>query len=308
MANIDYPSKAPARIAIAFGVIAIVLSLLSFTRSNAVNDNANSGTKETALERIKKTGVLHVAYGGFPPYTIIDLDKNSDSDQFVSGICVDIMKEIASRHNPKLKLVWHNLNWETLRTDMMSKNFDLLADALYQTIPLASDFSLSDPFSYFGIGCALVKKDDNRFKDFEDLDRSDITIAVAVGWLSTDYAKANLEKPTFKEILVSESPFTQLDEVLHGRADVAIQDVPTVLAYAKAHKDKVKALWISNPPATVAGGFAARREDQDLIDFINVSLMVLKLDGTLDKIDKKWSGMGYYEKVEFTPGQGLVED
>ncbi len=188
---------------------------------------------------------------------------------------------------------------------MLSGKFDVLADGLYQTVPLASDFGLSDPFSYFGIGCAVVRKDDDRFKKFEDLDRSDVTIAVAVGWLTTDYAKKHLSKAKFKDIVVAESPNVQLDEVVAGRADAALQDVPTVLSYVRAHTDQVKALWIENPPAVVVGGFAVRREDRDFLDFINASLRILEADGTLKRIDEKWGGMGYYRKVEFVPGAGL---
>ena len=262
---------------------------------------------EGALARVRRQGVLRVAYGGFPPYTIIDLNE-TDENKRVRGFAVDMIEEIAKRHEPPLKLEWHQLHWETMRADMLSGKFDLLVDAVYQTVQRASDFGLSEPFSYFGVACGLVRKDDNRFKTFQDLDRDDVTIAVAVGWTSTEFAKRHLKKPKWIDVVVGESPFVQFDEVLNGRADVALQDVPTLVQYARAHKNKVKVLWLDKPPTMVAGGFATRLEDRDLLDFINAGIRILKVDGTIRRIDEKWKGLGYYEKVDLVPGTGLTED
>ncbi len=262
---------------------------------------------EGALARVRRQGVLRVAYGGFPPYTIIDLNE-TDENKRMRGFAVDMIEEIAKRHEPPLKLEWHQLHWETMRADMLSGKFDLLVDAVYQTVQRASDFGLSEPFSYFGVACGLVRKDDNRFKTFQDLDRDDVTIAVAVGWTSTEFAKRHLKKPKWIDVVVGESPFVQFDEVLNGRADVALQDVPTLVQYAHAHKNKVKVLWLDKPPTMVAGGFATRLEDRDLLDFINAGIRILKVDGTIRRIDEKWKGLGYYEKVDLVPGTGLTED
>lgn len=291
-------------VALIFAIAASVLALVSALRGTPSGSEAPRNA-ETTLARIKRTGVLRVGYGGFPPYTIVNVNDNSPG-KGVTGFVVDIVEEMAKRHNPPLKVEWHYFNWATLRPEMASGNFDLLADGLFQTVPLASAYLLSEPFSYFGIGCALVRSDDTRFSDFEDLDRSDITIAVAVGWLSTDYAKQRLINPMFKDIVVEESPTAQMDEVIHGRADVAINDVPSVLAYARAHPGKVKALWVDHPPAVVAGGFATRMQDRDLMNFINVCIRILEVDGTIARIDSKWGGMGYYYRPRLVPGAGLT--
>jgi ABC-type amino acid transport substrate-binding protein len=125
---------------------------------------------------------------------------------------------------------------------------------------------------------------------------------------STEFGKRHLTKPKWKDIVVAESPFVQLDEVLTGRADVALQDVPTLVQYARAHKDKVKVLWLDNPPTLVAAGFVTRKEDRELMDFINAGIRIIKVDGTIRRIDEKWKGLGHYEKFELVPGKGLAGD
>jgi glutamine transport system substrate-binding protein len=263
----------------------------------------SSATEVTALERVKRSGVIRAGFGGFPPYSIIE--PNGEQGKKVKGFAVDLMEEIAVRHDPPLKVEWIKISWETLRADLNSDRIDVLADGLFQTVALGSDFLFTDEFSMFGIGCAMVRKEDQRFDKFSDLDRDDIEIAVAVGWLSTEFAKRSLKKPKFKDIVVAESPNIQLDEVLFGRVDVAIQDVPTILSYARAHPDKVKALFIESPPATVLGSFAAKRKDRELIDFINTGIRVLKTDGTIERLDAKWQGLGYYRKSLLQAGSGL---
>ena len=293
--------------ALTLAVLSVCLSLFSLSRPLIVANGTPTGSQPSlrALERIKKTGVMRVGYGGFPPYTIVD-PKQSDPNKRVGGFCVDMVGEIANRYVPPLRIEWYNLDWDTFRADMLSGKFDFLADAVYDTIPKAADFGMTDPFSYFGIAAAVVSKTENRFHTFQDLDRPGITIALAQGWTSTDYAQQHLTKPTFKMVTVGKDAYTQLDDVLFGRADVALNDVPTVVQYVKAHRDKVKALWVDNPPSSVPASFVTRREDWDLLAFLNTSIRILKVDGTLERLDKKWNSLGHFEKLDLIPGAGLA--
>jgi len=153
---------------------------------------------------------------------------------------------------------------------------------------------------------AVVRKGETRFESFKDLDRPGVVIALAEGWTSTEYARKNLTKPTFKGISVTGDAFNQLDEVLLGRADVALNDVPTVAQYVRAHADKVKALWLQNPPSSVPGGFLTRKEDTDLREFLDASIRVVQADGVLNRLDQKWKAYGFIPQVQVTPGAGLT--
>jgi len=247
---------------------------------------------------------MRVGYGAFPPYTILD-ETERDPDKRLKGFSVDLVNEIAKRQSPPLKVEWEKMNWETMKADMLSKKFDFVADPVYQTVPRAFDYCMAEPYSYFGLGIGVVRKNDNRFSKFEDLDRPDITIALAEGWSSTEFARQRLKRPKFRTIVVGGDAYTQLDDVLIGRADVALNDSPTIAQYVKAHHDKVKALWLESPPSIVPGGFASANGERDLMDFLNTSLRVLKADGTIDCLDKKWNSYGYIERSKFVPGKGL---
>jgi len=296
------------RLTIVISLIAIIISITSIINLQqvkskfGVNDNKE---KTNALTEIKKSKTLRVGYGGFPPYTIINPNE-SDPQKQVSGYSIDLLNEIANSVEPPLKIEWVRFSWETIQTELQSDKFDIIADPVYQTIPRALEFSFSIPYAYFGIAVAIVRKDDNRFKTFNDLNREDITISLAKGWTSSEYAYKYLTKPKFKEVPVTGDAFNQLDDVMLGRADVALNDVPTVIQYAKAHSKNVKAIFIDNPPSSVPGGFVTRQDELELLNFLNTSIYILMASGTLEKLDEKWKTYHHIPNISKKSGAGLM--
>jgi len=245
---------------------------------------------------------LHVGYGGFPPYTVV----NVDDLQKPTGFSVALVEEMARRATPPIQVVWHQFNWETLKADLEAGTFDFIADPVYVTIERSKVLDFSIPYSFFGIGAAVVRADDDRFREFDDLNRSDITISVAEGWTTTEYARRRLDKPKFEPVSVTGSATTQLDDVRFGRADVALNDVVTVAGYVAEHKD-VKALWLESPPSRVAGAFAVRAGEFDLVQFLNEGLTVLIADGTLQLEDAKWKTVAELPVPCTVPGRGIED-
>ena len=291
--------------ALAIACLALILGAMAVLRRPVPPVTGPSGTD--SLLRVTKSGVLRVGYGGFPPYTIID-PKETDPDHKVKGFSVDVVEELARRASPPLKISWNRFNWDTLKNDMMSDKFDFVVEPVFETIPRAMDFAFSQPYSFFGIAVAVVGPNENRFKVFEDLDRADITIALAAGYSSSEYAQQHLSKPKLKSVIVSETATAQLDEVPNGHADVALNDVPTVAQYVSAHKGRVKALWLDKPPSSVPGAFMLKKGDLALQAFLDAAIEILKADGTLGRIDAKWRAYGFIPVVPTTPGRGLAAD
>lgn len=270
----------------------------------ATSLNATSESAPTALEKLRSQKVLRVGWGGFPPYTKVNLNE-ADPNKRAEGFMIDVLNEIAKRGEPPFKIEWHLFQWDVFRSELASRKFDVICDPVYLTVGRALEFAPSEPISYFGIAVGLVREDETRFKSFGEIDKAGVIVSLASGYTSTEYAIQHLSKATLKQFPVGQDAFSHLDEVLNGRADIGLNDVPTVLQYANAHKGKVKALWLDNPPAIVGGGFLARKEDRDLIEFLNDSIKILRADGTLKKLDAKWKTFGMFPEERLVPAAGL---
>jgi ABC-type amino acid transport substrate-binding protein len=297
------PRSPLAYAALALSIAALMLAVFATWRASRA-EAPGATQPESTFAKIKRERLLRVGYGPFPPYTIINANEQDPSKR-VSGFCVDMINEIARRQEPPWKVEWQPLAWEALRAEMYSGRFDLLPNAIYQTVPRASEFLFSEPFTYVGVAVAIVKADENRIKEFADLNKPGITVSLAEGWTATEYARQQLAPERLLVKPVGDDLNAQLNDLLSGRADAVLQDVPTALSYRAAHPNAVKILWLENPPIRAAASFITRWEDAELMAFLNTAIRVLQDDGTIVRLDSKWKGMGEYPAPTFKPGAGL---
>lgn len=299
---LQFPRReSTGRSTLIIALLALVIALASTMRPAPPH---SAGFEPSALERIKRSGILRVGYGGFPPYTIVDLNE-PESDRQVRGFCADLVQEIAQRAKPRWSIEWHKASWETLTSEMHSNVVDIFADVVYMTVPRASEFLFTRPISYFGVGVALVRSAETRFREPSDLNHPAITISLAEGWTSTEFAKTHLPFANLHIVPVGDEPFISFEDVLAGRADAALQDVPTVLQFARMHPAGAKVLWLDNPPQRVPAGFMVRRDDSDLKEFFDTAIDILEADGTIRRLDEKWKTLSEYPAPLFRNGRGL---
>lgn len=279
----DAKKSIRATIALIVGLLSLSISIwssLGGVPSTKEGDQASVTSVPGLLQRINDTGKLHAGYGVYPPYT-----QEDPNTQKVSGYSVDIIEQIAKEL--KVEVVWHRLNWNTMAADLKRGDFDVIADPIFQTIPRAREFAFTEPYAYFADGIAVVRQDDNRFGDFDSLDRPGITITVGQGWASESLVRSRFTKATINSVQTSTDLLQVFNEVISGRADVAIADGADAQRFVKEHSDKVKALWLENPPAFMPAGFALRYSDKDGAEFLTVALRNLRSTGVIESFAKK---------------------
>ena len=273
--------SAQANIALILALVSIVFSLYLLVQKS--NESTNLANKQIPglLERIDETGKIHAGYGVYPPYT--NEDPNTKE---VSGFSIDLMNQIAKELSCDVE--WHRINWNTMSADLKRGEFDVIADPIFQTIPRAREFSFTEPYAYFADGIAVVKKKDNRFKKFKDLDRADLKIVVGQGWASEAFVKANLTKPEIISVQTSSDLLQVFNEVLTGRADVAVADGADAERFVKEHVNEMKALWLDDPPAFMPAGFALRPSDNEGAEFLTICLRNLRATGVIAGLAKQY--------------------
>jgi cyclohexadienyl dehydratase len=261
--------------------LALVLAGVSLRRVPP-SGSASVARQEGILDRIARTSELHAGYGGYAPYTMED-----PNTQKVSGYSVDIVERIAKELGAKV--VWHRLNWNTMSADLKRGEFDVIADPIFQTIPRARELAFSEPYAYFADGIAVVRINDNRFSSFESLDRKGITINVGLGRGSEELVRSRFTNATISPIPASTDEMIVFEDVLAGRSDVAVADLPNALRIVKEHSGKLKALFVDHPPAYMPAGFALRPSDVAGAEFFSVAIRNLRSTGILADLAKKYA-------------------
>lgn len=269
------------QIALGIAIVALVVSGIGIIRQPG-SANGPASPMGGLLDRIEATGELHAAYGVYPPYTMEDPNTHE-----VSGFCIDVINEIGKQL--KCKVVWHRMNWNTMSADLQRGEYDVIADAIFQTIPRAREFAFTEPYAYFGDGIAVVPKSESRFTDFESLDQPDVTIAVGQGWASETLLRARFSRAKILPIQTGTDLLQVFNEVLAGRVGVAVGDAADAKRFVDEHAEAVKALWLDDPPVATPAGFALRFQDKEGSAFLNVCLRNLRSTGTLDALAKKYA-------------------
>jgi len=274
-----------ADLAIVVAIIALALSVivaLHSWRQPPLQLGGNPNTNPSGLlQTMQRDRVLRAGYGVYPPYTIEDPNTRQ-----VSGFSADIIEEIAKELGCKVE--WHRLSWDTMSADLKRGAYDVIADPIFATIQRAPEFSFSEPYAYFADGIVVVRKGDNRFSRFQDLDRPGIKISVGLGQGSESLSRARLTKPEIDPVAVGTDDMLIFAGVLAGRVDAAVADASNATRFVEAHADQVKALGLDNPPAFIPAGFALRPNDHEGAEFLSVSIRYLRSTGTLKSIATKY--------------------
>lgn len=277
LSNRNSSTIAISVLALIVAVFALVLPWFSVAPGGGDSQDRTPGL----LQRIEATGELHAGYGVYPPYTSEDASTGE-----VSGFSVDVINEIAKQLD--CKVVWHRLNWNTMSADLKRGEFDVIADPIFQTIPRAREFAFTEPYAYFADGIAVVRVNEQRFTNFDSLDREGVTIAVGQGWASETLLKTRFSKANIVPVQTGTDLLQLFNEVIAGRAVVAVADAADALRFVNEHSGEVKALFVDNPPAYMPAGFALRPTDSDGAEFLSVCLRNLKATGVLDALAQKY--------------------
>ena len=149
---------------------------------------------------------------------------------------------------------------------------------------------------------AIVRKDDQRFKNVKDIfefDKLDITVAVATGESGDIFIKENFKNAKVNRIDVESSDLSRFAvEVSAGRADVAIADANSIALYANAHPEVVD-LFKIKPFGLNPVGWAVRQSDTAWLHFLETALQFLETQGVLHKLENQYNSHWLHEVKEY---------
>ena len=128
--------------------------------------------------------------------------------------------------------------------------------------------------------------DKDRFKSFADLDEAGTRIAYNKGGLNESFAKTMFKQATAAAF---DSNALATADLLAGRVDAQVAD-STAAVYMARQDGRIVAMDPCNVFNPVYVAILLHREDQTLLNYLDIWIDQIELDGTLAKIRAKWLG------------------
>ena len=145
--------------------------------------------------------------------------------------------------------------------------------------------SYKDPRTgkYEGFDIELVERLAAKYRTWEDIDVRGTTVAVTLGTVFEDQVRTMFSQATIKAV---ESPARDFQEVLSGRANVAITSNIEAANLVAAYPNL--AIVPVAPKNSNGIGLLVAQNDQILINYINVWVTMRIYDGYLEQLKRKW--------------------
>ena len=261
---------APSFRQILSGSAAIVFSLVLSAVNPAV-------AADSALNDILSSGTLKVGTtGDWDPMTMKDVATN----KYV-GYDIDVVTELAKDLEVDVEFV--PTDWKTLVSGVSAGKYHMTGSA---SISPARAKAAGFTESYFSLHTVplTLKKNAERFKDWEDLNQEGVTVAATLGTTQEQQVKDFFPNATKKII---EAPARDFQEVLSGRADAHITSNVEAIKLVEKYPDMmIVPVKEGRAPTPIA--MLTPQADQVWINYLNTWIRLKEENGFFDEMASKW--------------------
>ncbi|WP_053984066.1 transporter substrate-binding domain-containing protein [Niameybacter massiliensis] len=209
----------------------------------------------------------------FPPFETVDANGNP------MGVSVELAQKLGEKLGKHIEI--RSLDWAGLIPALQTQNIDLIISSMSITEERLETIDFSEEYASSDIALAIYKGSD--VNSYEDLNRSDVTVAVKQGTIGEMWAMNNLPDAKIKS-------FTEVSagllDVNGGQSTAFIYD-PLSLIESSKNLSQIK-LNLDPLPGTKGWGVGMRKGETALQQAINQALMEIKEEGFYDKMREKY--------------------
>jgi polar amino acid transport system substrate-binding protein len=175
---------------------------------------------------------------------------------------------------------------------LYAKKFDLIMSAMSYTKERIERVAFSIPYAEASQALLIRAADAGAIKGVSDLNSRVVAIKLgSPGQILQERINAGLKAAGgsgFKEVRTFDDHPSAYVALAQNRVDTVLNTIPTlamVLKDAPGRYAMVKGIGADN-----WAGIAVRKEDPEIVAFLNGELARLKADGTLYQLQEKWFG------------------
>jgi len=257
----------------AFSVFALFFLLLSFP--------ATAAEKESAYERVMRTGVIRCGYWNWPPLFVKDAADGKNS-----GIFYELTMYIGNALG--LEVEWtKEVAFSSFEQDLITGKIDAVCAGVWPKAARSRTMEFSDPVFYVPMN-VYVRAGDNRFDgNLSALNSPDVTFSGMDGLV-----EAAIVAQDFPKALRTALPDTAgVSEIFlmvkDAKADAVIADVFTATDFLENNAASLKAIKSDHPIRYFGNTIAVAKGEQELVNMLNTALEEAQSAGVTEAFIKK---------------------
>ena len=271
--------RAPQKLAV---ILVAVAGLLAAYLLGHSGSGVPQKPRETAWQRIVRTGEIRCAYQPYPPA----LAKDPNTGQ-LSGIFYDIMSEVGRRLSLKVNWV-EEVGYGVIAEGFVSDRYDAFCGPVWPTPERSRVASFTIPL-YWSPVDVLVRADDHRFDDdLSKLDDPSVRFAVKDGDISASFAAAAFPRATQEGITQLSDTSQLLDDVAHNKADASINEPGLLLQYLAHNPGTLRDITRARPLRVSGNTIMIKPDEYQMKIMLDVTLADLLNSGFVDQVLRKY--------------------
>lgn len=241
-------------------------------------------SQAVTLASIKAAGELKIGCeAAYVPFTYRDAGR-------IVGYDVELADLFCKTLGVKPNFI--DTAWAGVIPSLYAKKFDIIMSSMSYTKERLERVAFSVPYAEASQAMLIRAGDSGAIKGVPNLNGKVIAVKLgSPGQILQERIAAGLKASGgagFKEVRVFDDHPAAYIALAQNRVDVVLNTVPTLAMVLKDAPGKyamVKGIGADN-----WAGIAVRKEDPEIVSFLNTELARLKADGTIYKLQEKWFG------------------
>jgi polar amino acid transport system substrate-binding protein len=243
-----------------------------------------ASAQATTLAQVKASGELRIGCeAAYVPFTY-------RQDGRIVGYDVELAEIFCKSLGVKPNFI--DTAWAGVIPSLYAKKFEVIMSSMSYTKERLERVAFTVPYAEASQALLVRAADADRIKGPADLNGRTLAVKLgSPGQILQERINASLKSaggPGFKELRTFDDHPSAYVALAQNRVDGVLNTLPTlamVLKDAPGRYAIVKGMGADN-----WAGIAARKEDTEIVAFLDGELKKLKADGTLAKLQEKWFG------------------
>lgn len=249
--------------------------------------------KESAYDRVLRTGTIRCGYAISPPALIKDPNTGK-----LSGLDYDIWTEIGKELG--LTIEWtEEAGWGNFIEGLKTGRYDAFCSGLWPDPARAKFLSLTDPVMFSFLE-AYTRAGDTRFDgNLEKINKSTVKIPAIEGDVSVSLVQKSFPNANISYLPQTATLSDMFLSVLSKKSDVIFIEPAMLAGLNKTNKGALQKVKNVPPAFTFASYYGVLAGEYQVRDMLNLGLRSLRNDGRLEKLARTYSSSYTIPKKDF---------